>query len=193
MIASSPSASSPSRSPSRLWTGRAWEAWQPRQSVGSRHFRGDDKPLLGELQRPAKSLFSGTKVFFNLKWGGRIFWWNCQIWPNFSQDLGRVKRSRLLPSKRVLLRHGKSTLSTKLNLQQLLDVAKQVLQLHDIANKFSKVTSFSCLHWVPNQPDAVSLFNKVLKPGGKFLFVVSRAYYRNIWQIITIFVKYGMS
>ena len=40
----------------------------------------------------------------------------------------------------------------------------------------SKVTSFSCLHWVPNQPDAVSLFNKVLKPGGKFLFVVSRAF-----------------
>ena len=39
-----------------------------------------------------------------------------------------------------------------------------------------QVTSFSCLHWVPNQPDAVSLFNKVLKPGGKFLFVVSRIY-----------------
>ena len=35
-----------------------------------------------------------------------------------------------------------------------------------------QVTSFSCLHWVPNQPDAVSVFNRVLKPGGKFLFVV---------------------
>jgi len=40
-------------------------------------------------------------------------------------------------------------------------------------SSFNMVTSFSCLHWVPNQPDAVSLFNKVLKPGGKFLFVIA--------------------
>jgi len=40
-------------------------------------------------------------------------------------------------------------------------------------SSFDMVTSFSCLHWVPNQPDAVSLFNKVLKPGGKFLFVIA--------------------
>ena len=40
-------------------------------------------------------------------------------------------------------------------------------------DSFSMVTSFSCLHWVPNQPDAIFLFNKVLQKGGKFLFVVS--------------------
>ena len=40
-------------------------------------------------------------------------------------------------------------------------------------SSFSLVTSFSCLHWVPDQPAAISLFNKVLKPGGKFLFVVA--------------------
>ena len=38
---------------------------------------------------------------------------------------------------------------------------------------FSLVTSFSCLHWVPDQPAAISFFNKVLRPGGKFLFVVA--------------------
>ena len=54
-----------------------------------------------------------------------------------------------------------------------------------------QVTSFSCLHWVPNQPDAVSVFNRVLKPGGKFLFVVrntvnlvNHVNFESIWSII---------
>ena len=34
-------------------------------------------------------------------------------------------------------------------------------------SSFSLVTSFSCLQWVPDQPAAISFFNKVLKPGGK--------------------------
>jgi len=41
------------------------------------------------------------------------------------------------------------------------------------SSTFSMVTSFSCLHWVPNQPDAINLFNRVLQPGGKFLFVIA--------------------
>ena len=40
-------------------------------------------------------------------------------------------------------------------------------------SSFSMVTSFSCLHWVPDQPAAVGLFNKILKTGGKFLFVIA--------------------
>lgn len=39
--------------------------------------------------------------------------------------------------------------------------------------KMDLVTSFSCLHWVPNQPAAVQMFNKVLTPGGKFCFVIA--------------------
>jgi len=39
--------------------------------------------------------------------------------------------------------------------------------------KFDMVTSFSCLHWVPNQPAAVGVFGRLLKPGGKFLFVIA--------------------
>merc|ERR1719391_1864146 len=38
--------------------------------------------------------------------------------------------------------------------------------------KFDMVTSFFCLHWVPNQPAAVGAFGRLLKPGGKFLFVI---------------------
>merc|ERR1712168_263875 len=34
------------------------------------------------------------------------------------------------------------------------------------------VTSFSHLHWVPNQPMAVKMSNKVLTSGGKFCFVI---------------------
>lgn len=40
-------------------------------------------------------------------------------------------------------------------------------------DQFSMMTSFSCLHWVPNQPAAVQFFNKSLKKNGKFLFVIS--------------------
>jgi len=39
--------------------------------------------------------------------------------------------------------------------------------------RFDMVTSFSCLHWVPNQPAAVGAFGRLLRPGGKFLFVIA--------------------
>ena len=46
---------------------------------------------------------------------------------------------------------------------------------------FSLVTSFSCLHWVPDMPSTVSLFNKVLKSGGQFLFVVMTLFFTGIF------------
>jgi len=62
--------------------------------------------------------------------------------------------------------------ATNLAFQQL-DVSDGNSFISSNASTFSMVTSFSCLHWVPNQPDAVFLFNKVLQPGGKFLFVIA--------------------
>jgi hypothetical protein len=38
---------------------------------------------------------------------------------------------------------------------------------------YSLVTSFSCLHWVPNQPAAVHFFNRILKKGNRSF----RSYY----------------
>ena len=56
---------------------------------------------------------------------------------------------------------------------QQLDSSQGASFIADNASSFSLVTSFSCLHWVPNMPATVSLFNKVLETGGQFLFVVS--------------------
>jgi len=39
-------------------------------------------------------------------------------------------------------------------------------------SSFSLVTSFSCLHWVPDLPSLINMFNEVLVPGGKFVFSV---------------------
>lgn len=39
--------------------------------------------------------------------------------------------------------------------------------------KFSLVTSFSCLHWVNDHVAATKLTARVLKKGGKFLHLVS--------------------
>lgn len=55
---------------------------------------------------------------------------------------------------------------------QQLDSAQGASFTADNASSFSLVTSFSCLHWVPNMPATVTLFNKVLETGGQFLFVV---------------------
>jgi len=60
------------------------------------------------------------------------------------------------------------------NLQfQTLDVTKGEDFCQKNSGLFSMVSSFSCLHWVPDQPAAVSLFNRVLCPGGRFLFVIA--------------------
>ncbi|XP_023331074.1 uncharacterized protein LOC111703382 [Eurytemora carolleeae] len=58
---------------------------------------------------------------------------------------------------------------------QQLDVETRVCQAFaaEQEGQFDLVTSFSCLHWVPNQPAAVSFFNKVLKKGGLFNFVIA--------------------
>ena len=55
---------------------------------------------------------------------------------------------------------------------QQLDVTKGDSFVKANKETFSLVTSFSCLHWVPDVPAAVNLFNNVLRVGGKFLFVV---------------------
>ena len=54
-----------------------------------------------------------------------------------------------------------------------LDVTRAESFISSNLASFSCLTSFSCLHWVPDQPAAISFFNKVLRPGGKFLFVVA--------------------
>ena len=48
-----------------------------------------------------------------------------------------------------------------------LDVSRGESFTSSNLSSFSLVTSFSCLLWVPDQPAAISFFNKVLKPGGK--------------------------
>ena len=53
-----------------------------------------------------------------------------------------------------------------------LDVTEPESFLANNINSFSCLTSFSCLHWVPNMPAAITVFNKVLKVGGKFVFVI---------------------
>ena len=88
--------------------------------------------------------------------------------------------------------------SPGLNFTQL-DVAAGADFTQRHASSFSLVTSFSCLHWVPDQPAAVTLFNRsrprptavllyptssahstailcadrVLRPAGRFLFVIA--------------------
>ena len=42
--------------------------------------------------------------------------------------------------------------------------------------KFSLVTSFSCLHWVNDHMAATKLTARVLKEGGRFLHLVSSKY-----------------
>ena len=53
-----------------------------------------------------------------------------------------------------------------------LDVTKGEIFAHENSGSFSLVTSFSCLHWVTDHVTTAQLVNKVLKPGGRFLFMV---------------------
>merc|ERR1711923_381581 len=55
---------------------------------------------------------------------------------------------------------------------QKLDVSQGQSFIASNKSSFSAVTSFSCLHWVPDMPATVSLFNNVLIQGGKFVFVL---------------------
>ena len=75
-----------------------------------------------------------------------------------------------------MISHCRTNLQTSpipgLSFQQL-DVTRPESFLASNMNRFSCLTSFSCLHWVQDMPAAVSLFNKVLKVGGKFVFVIA--------------------
>merc|ERR1719400_1627666 len=54
-----------------------------------------------------------------------------------------------------------------------LDVTRAESFISSNLASFSCLTSFSCLHWVPDMPAAVRMFNKVLKVGGKFVLVMA--------------------
>jgi len=58
---------------------------------------------------------------------------------------------------------------------QRMDVESEDCQgfCSEQAESFDLVTSFSCLHWVPNQPAAIDVFHRLLKPGGRFVFVIA--------------------
>ena len=83
-----------------------------------------------------------------------------------------------------MISHCNKTHKTKNLSFEQLNVSDGSSFITSHSSTFSMVTSFSCLHWVPNQPDAINLFNKVLQPGGKFLFVV-----RNFSPLKLIFMK----
>ena len=53
-----------------------------------------------------------------------------------------------------------------------LDVTKGEEFSQNKSDSFSLVTSFYCLHWVTDHVATAQLVNKVLKVGGKFLFMV---------------------
>jgi len=73
-----------------------------------------------------------------------------------------------------MISHCKKTYSGPGLKFQQLDIESSECQAFCSVNSdsFDLVTSFSCLHWVPNQPAAVQFFHSILKPGGKFLFVI---------------------
>jgi len=56
---------------------------------------------------------------------------------------------------------------------QILDTSQGNSFIEAKKSSFSLVSSFSCLHWVPDMPATITLFNKVLKEHGKFLFVIA--------------------
>ena len=75
-----------------------------------------------------------------------------------------------------MVQHGQDTHHhPNLSFQQL-DVTQADSFLADKRSSFSLVTSFSCLHWVPDVPAAVSVFNSVLRTGGRFLFVLASSH-----------------
>lgn len=88
-------------------------------------------------------------------------------------NLGQPREVLGVDISEDMITHCNNTHKTpNLSFQQLNVSAGQTF-ISSNTSSFSLVTSFSCLHWVPNQPDAVSLFNKVLRCGGKFLFVIA--------------------
>ena len=54
---------------------------------------------------------------------------------------------------------------------ETLDATKGEEFARDNSESFSLVTSFWCLHWVTDHVATAQLVNRVLKPGGKFLFM----------------------
>jgi len=83
---------------------------------------------------------------------------------------GRVLGVDINPN---MVEHCRQQFSKKVNLDfQTLNAAEDETFSEENAGAFSMVTSFSCLHWVPDQPQIVKFFNRILSPGGKFLFLI---------------------
>ena len=88
-------------------------------------------------------------------------------------DLGRPGQVLGVDISQEMISHCQGHHQAHNTTFQQLDVTKGEFFTSSNLSSFSLVTSFSCLHWVPDQPAAVGLFNRVLKTGGKFLFVIA--------------------
>ena len=88
-------------------------------------------------------------------------------------DLGRPGQVLGVDISEDMIAHCREHHQSPNTTFQQLDVSRGQSFTSSNLSSFSLVTSFSCLHWVPDQPAAVGLFNKVLKTGGKFLFVIA--------------------
>lgn len=90
-------------------------------------------------------------------------------------NLGEPRQVLGVDISQDMIGHCKSNhKASNLRFQQM-DVESEACQAFCAMEegRFDMVTSFSCLHWVPNQPAAVYFFNRILKPGGKFVFVIA--------------------
>jgi len=90
-------------------------------------------------------------------------------------DLGRPGSVIGLDISQKMIDHCKSSYSDPNLKWSQMDVESSECQsfCSEQNGKIDLVTSFSCLHWVPNQPAAVQMFNRVLSLGGKFCFVIA--------------------
>jgi len=90
-------------------------------------------------------------------------------------NLGRPESVMGLDISKDMIDHCASNYSAPNLKWRQMDVESKECQsfCSEQNGKMDLVTSFSCLHWVPNQPAAVQMFNRVLSPGGKFCFVIA--------------------
>jgi len=90
-------------------------------------------------------------------------------------NLGKPKSIVGVDVSQDMIEYCQSNYKAKNLYWRQLDVDSEDCQQFCMENngKMDLITSFSCLHWVPNQPMAVSMFNKVLNIGGKFCFVIA--------------------
>merc|ERR1712098_981514 len=80
-------------------------------------------------------------------------------------DLGVPKSVLGVDISEGMIQHCKTKYTIPgLDFQQV-DSSRADKFIAENRERYSLVTSFSCLHWVPNQPSTIEMFNRVLKPG----------------------------